>query len=280
MMSFCVVPWRTLAVDAVLLADRHVEREQPRGRGVDRHRRVHLVQRDAVEERVHVALVGDRDADLADLAARELVVGVVAGLGGQVERDREAGLALLEVLAVELVRLPRGGVPRVGAHHPRPVRLVEPVVHALNCMVRPPFGPSDRRQAPGPRAGHLRLRSRRLDRGSGPDDLARRAARGPRRRAAARPAPDPHPPRPRGRDGRAGAPLPRSPGLRARARRAAPGGPVEAARQREAGVRRGDGHALGRVRRRARGQHPAARRVASGSRASASSTRPATRSTT
>jgi hypothetical protein len=32
--------------------------------------------------------VGDRHADLPDLADREFVVGVVAGLGGQVEGDR------------------------------------------------------------------------------------------------------------------------------------------------------------------------------------------------
>ena len=36
-------------------------------------------------------------ADLADLAARELVVGVVAGLRRQVEGDRQAGLALGQV---------------------------------------------------------------------------------------------------------------------------------------------------------------------------------------
>ena len=48
---------------------------------------------------VHVALVGDRDADLADLAAGEDVVGVIAGLGRQVEGDREAGLALGQVAA-------------------------------------------------------------------------------------------------------------------------------------------------------------------------------------
>src|SRR6185312_2346120 len=71
-----------------------VEREQPHRRRVDRHRRVHGGERDAVEQRAHVADVADRDADLADLAAGELVVGVVAGLGGQVEGDREAGLAL------------------------------------------------------------------------------------------------------------------------------------------------------------------------------------------
>ena len=46
---------------------------------------------------MHVALVRDRHADLADLAAGQLVVGVVAGLGGQVEGDRQAGLALGQV---------------------------------------------------------------------------------------------------------------------------------------------------------------------------------------
>ena len=136
MMSFWVVPWSDDRVDAVLLRHRHVEREQPRRGGVDRHRRVHLVERDAVEQRVHVALVGDRDADLADLAARQLVIGVVAGLGGQVEGDREAGLALGQVPAVELVRLPRRGVAGVRAHHPGGVALGQTVLaHSGNCMV-------------------------------------------------------------------------------------------------------------------------------------------------
>jgi hypothetical protein len=58
-----------LATDAVLLGHGHVEREQPGRRGVDRHRRVHLVERDAVEQRVHVALVDDRDAHLSHLAS-------------------------------------------------------------------------------------------------------------------------------------------------------------------------------------------------------------------
>ena len=50
-------------------------------------------------ERPHVAQVADRDADLADLAAGELVVRVVAGLGRQVEGDRQTGLALAQVAA-------------------------------------------------------------------------------------------------------------------------------------------------------------------------------------
>ena len=123
MMSFWVVPGERVRRDALLLGRDDVEREQPRGRRVDRHRRVHLVERDAVQQRRHVAAVRDRHADLADLAARELVVGVVAGLRRQVERDGEPGLALGQVAPVQLVRLGGGGVARVGAHHPRPVAL-------------------------------------------------------------------------------------------------------------------------------------------------------------
>ena len=60
----------------------------------------------------------DGDADLADLAAGERVVAVVAGLGRQVEGDREAGLAAGEVRAVERVRGGGGGMAGVGAEEP------------------------------------------------------------------------------------------------------------------------------------------------------------------
>ena len=99
-MSFCVVPDELRVGDALLVGEREVHAEQPHRGRVDRHRRVHLVERDAAEQRAHVADVRNRHADLADLAARGRVVGVVAGLGRQVERDREAGLALREVGAV------------------------------------------------------------------------------------------------------------------------------------------------------------------------------------
>ena len=94
-----------------------------RGR-VDRHRRVHLVERDALEERPHLAEVRDRHADLADLAAGQRVVGVVAGLGRQVERDRQAGLALGQVAAVQLVRRPGRRVAGVRADDPGPISFV------------------------------------------------------------------------------------------------------------------------------------------------------------
>jgi hypothetical protein len=94
MMSFWIVPCSAPRGAPLLVGDRDVERHQPRRGGVDGHRRVHGVERDAVEQRAHVAEMADRHADLADLAARQHVVGVVAGLGRQVEGDRESGLSL------------------------------------------------------------------------------------------------------------------------------------------------------------------------------------------
>ena len=124
MMSFWTVPCSFADVGALLLGDGDVERQQPGGGGVDRHRGVHRLERDAVEERPHVADVADRDADLADLAAGQRVVAVVAGLGRQVEGDREAGLAAGEVRAVERVRGGGRRMAGVGAEQPGLVAVV------------------------------------------------------------------------------------------------------------------------------------------------------------
>ena len=109
------------AVGALLVGDGDVEREHPHRRRVDRHRGVGLVERDLVEQRPHVPDVRHGHADLADLALGELGVGVVPGLRGQVERDRQAGLPLLQVPPVELVRRARRRVAGVGPHDPGPV---------------------------------------------------------------------------------------------------------------------------------------------------------------
>ena len=138
-MSFCVVPASWRAVRALLLGDGDVQREQPHGRRVDRHRGVGLGERDAVEQRAHVADVADRHPDLADLAAGELVVRVVAGLGREVERDRQAGLALREVAAVERVRRRRRRVAGVGADHPGAVAFT---IGRVRHRTPPPRGPA------------------------------------------------------------------------------------------------------------------------------------------
>ena len=118
MMSFWVVPWSRLGIEAAALRRRLVEGEQPGRRRVDGHRRVHAVERDALEQRRHVVDVADGHADLADLAAGERVIRVVSGLGREVEGHREARLPLGQVRPVELVARRRGGVSGVGAEDP------------------------------------------------------------------------------------------------------------------------------------------------------------------
>ena len=93
-MSFCVVPPKRCPRDAPLLGRGDVHRPDDRGRAVDRHGGGHLIQRDAVQQHLHVGQRRDRHAALAELAQRLRRVGVVAVEGRHVERDREAGLAL------------------------------------------------------------------------------------------------------------------------------------------------------------------------------------------
>ena len=108
-----------LARDALLLGDELVEQQEERRGRVDRHRRRDLVERDAVEEHLHVGERVDRDAGPPDLALGERVVRVVAELRRQVERDGEPGLAALEQVAEARVRLLGRAVARVLADRPR-----------------------------------------------------------------------------------------------------------------------------------------------------------------
>jgi len=109
---------------ALLLGHGDVHGEQDGGGRVDGHAGGDLVERDAGEELLHIVNGGDGDADLADLARRHDVIAVITDLGGQVEGDREAGLALVEQEAVALVGFLGGGVAGVLAHGPE-----APAVH-------------------------------------------------------------------------------------------------------------------------------------------------------
>ena len=121
----------------LFVGDRDVERQHPGGGGVDRHRRIHRVERDLLEQRAHVAEMRDRHADLADFAACEHVIAVVAGLGREIEGDRKAGLALGEIPAIEFVGILRVGMARIGAEQPGPVAFVSTAArwlgHAAPC---------------------------------------------------------------------------------------------------------------------------------------------------
>ncbi len=92
-----MVPLSWSCVDALLLGRDDVAGEHRQHRAVHRHRHRHLVERDAVEEDLHVLDRVDRDAGLADVADDARVVAVVAAVGGEVERDRQAHLPGREV---------------------------------------------------------------------------------------------------------------------------------------------------------------------------------------
>src|SRR5436853_5704202 len=65
----------------------------------------------------------DRHPDLADLALRERMIAVVAGLGRQIEGDGEAGLSLGQIFPIERIGIARGGMAGISAEDPRPVAL-------------------------------------------------------------------------------------------------------------------------------------------------------------
>ena len=77
------------------------------------------IERDLVEEDLGVREGVERDADPADLLLHIRVVGVVAALRRQIERDRQPGAALREQVAVALVRLLGGAEPGVLPDRPR-----------------------------------------------------------------------------------------------------------------------------------------------------------------
>ena len=132
----------------------------------------HLVERDAVEEDLHVLDGVDGDAGLADVADDPRVVAVVAAVRGEVEGHRQAHLPGGEVGPVEGVRLLGGGEAGVLADRPRPVG-----VH------RGPHAPEERVE-PGQRVDGLEP----LEVGGGVERLHRDAlGRGPRRATSGSP---------------------------------------------------------------------------------------------
>ncbi len=92
-------------VDALLLGRRDVEAIQDDRGPVDRHGRRDLIERDPVEERLHVGETRDRHAALAYLAFGARMVGVVSHQRREIERDREARLPVLEEELVACVRV-------------------------------------------------------------------------------------------------------------------------------------------------------------------------------
>ena len=99
-------------IDALLLRRRDVETVEDDRGAVDRHRRRDLVERNSLEQRLHVGEARDRDAAFPDLAFGARMIGVVAHERREVERHRESRLPVLEqelVARVRVVRAPESG---------------------------------------------------------------------------------------------------------------------------------------------------------------------------
>ena len=107
------------AGNAAFFGDHHIHGQQRGGGRVDGHAGGHCVERDAVEQGMHVLHRVDRYAHPADFAERARRIGVDAHLGGQVERHRQARLSLLQEQAEAGIGLVRRAEARVLPHRPQ-----------------------------------------------------------------------------------------------------------------------------------------------------------------
>ncbi len=108
---------------ALFLGGHHVAGQHRQHRAVHRHRDADLLQRNAVEQNLHVLDRVDRHAGLADVAGHPRVVRVIAAMGGQIEGHRHALAAGRQVAPVEGVRFLGGRETGVLANGPRPHRV-------------------------------------------------------------------------------------------------------------------------------------------------------------
>ncbi len=124
-------PREQLALDPLLLAGDDEGGQHRDHRAVHGHRHRDPVERNAVEEDLHVLDGIDRDPGLADIALHPRMVAVVAAVGGEIEGDADPLLPRRQRLAVEGVALLRrrkaGVLPDrpgpAGIHRrPRPAR--------------------------------------------------------------------------------------------------------------------------------------------------------------
>jgi len=103
---------------ALLFGQGQIHAQKNRCRGVDGHGGGDLVKGDTIEQDLHVLDGVDGHPDLADFTHGKRVVTVVTGLRGQMEGDAQAGLALIQQVAVAFVGLLGGPKTGVLTHGP------------------------------------------------------------------------------------------------------------------------------------------------------------------
>ncbi len=115
--------------DALLFSGNDEEGHDRKNRAVHGHADRHLVQGDAVEQKLHVLDGVDRDARHPDVAGDARIIAVVAAMGGKIECDREALLSCGEVTAIESVGLFGGREAGILPDRPRPT--------GVHCRIGP-----------------------------------------------------------------------------------------------------------------------------------------------
>jgi hypothetical protein len=132
-------PVESAEVGALPLGGDQVHAEDRHGRAGDGHAGRDVLQRDALEQHVHVGSRVDGDAAVADLAERLRLVGVAAHQGGHVERHAEAATAGGQDHLVALVGLPGVAEPRELADGPGPAAISGRVqTSGVRELARPP----------------------------------------------------------------------------------------------------------------------------------------------
>ena len=108
---------------ALLFGGHHITGQHRQHRAVHGHADAHLVQRNAVEQHLHVLHAVDGDAGFAHVARDAWVVAVISPMGGQIKSDADTLAARCERLAVKIVGGFGGGKAGVLADRPRPHRI-------------------------------------------------------------------------------------------------------------------------------------------------------------
>ncbi len=82
-----MVPLSFSGGDALLFGRNNIEGHDGQHRTVHRHRHRHAIERNLIEENLHVEDRIDGYAGLAHVARHALVIGVVAAMRGEIECD-------------------------------------------------------------------------------------------------------------------------------------------------------------------------------------------------
>ena len=115
---------RQLGCWNALLLCRHDETGQDRQDSpIHRHRNSHFIQRDGVEENLHILDAIDGNPGLSDVAGHARMIGVISTMRGEVEGHGEALLAGCEIGPIEGIRFFGGGKARVLANRPGTIRI-------------------------------------------------------------------------------------------------------------------------------------------------------------